>query len=210
MQLIQAQRDIEILHCLRRRAFEQIVQGGDDDDTFAARRNRESADFDMMTMRDAAHPWRIVDDSHERRADIERAISLLDRVFRHRSAEPEIHGHRDSAEMRRDMRKKFDWNSQMPRHFALVHMPDKRIRHKIVAQGFGIVAIRRRRSRAGVSGNTEANRRTGEFVFQRRNRQLHRRRVATGIADPALSVIAFGCQFRQPVVPGFVESMIGR
>lgn len=51
--------------------------------------------------------------------------------------------------------------------------------------------------------------RTLQQIPHRRDGQLHRGHVDNGIADPALAAIARASQFRQAVVPGVVEAIVG-
>src|SRR3982750_3478404 len=97
----EAEREVEVLHRLRRGAFEEIIERRDDDDALTARREREAADLDVMFSSDAADPWRLVDDTDERLTGVELAISRLDCVARQRTLQPEIRRQCDAAKMRR-------------------------------------------------------------------------------------------------------------
>src|SRR3982750_2909986 len=86
----EAEREVEVLHRLRRGAFEEIIERRDDDNALPARREREAADLDVMFSGNAADPWRLVDDTDERLTGIELAIGFLDRAARQRTAQPEL------------------------------------------------------------------------------------------------------------------------
>src|SRR6185503_5406897 len=130
---IEAERAIEILHCLRRRALEQIIERGDDDGTLASGRHGESADLGVMSMRNVADPWRIIDDAHQRLVRVELPVSRLDRIRAHHLRQPKVYRHRNAAEMLRHMRQELDRQAKLARDFALVHMAGQRVRHQIIA-----------------------------------------------------------------------------
>src|SRR6478752_1569817 len=77
-QFVKPQRQVDVLHRLRRRTLEQVVQCRDDDDALATRRYSEAADLDMMTVRYPADPRRIIDNLHERPPGITLTIARPD------------------------------------------------------------------------------------------------------------------------------------
>src|SRR3546814_3447011 len=61
-----------------------------------------------------------------------------------------------------------------------------RVRHQVVAQLVGVVAIGRRGTGAGVAGHAEALHRSFDQVADGCDRKLHRAGVAAGIGDALL------------------------
>ncbi len=111
--------------------------------------------------------------------------------------------------MRRHVRHELHRQAELETGFLFVRMAGERIRHQVVAQLVGIVLVRRRGAGAGITGDAETHRRRGEQTLHRCDGKLHRRGVATGIADTALSAPMLARQFRQAVVPALVEAIVG-
>jgi len=57
--------------------------------------------------------------------------------------------------------------------------------------------------------DAETLHRSVEHVEHRRDRQLHRGRVAAGVADAALPGVLAAREFRQAVVPAGIEAVVG-
>src|SRR5690348_7403235 len=119
-QLVEAQRKVDILHRLRRRTLEQVVQGSDDDDTPAVGRHRETANFGMVPMRDAADPWRIVDDAHQSLVGIGFLESRDDFFAFHAAIQIQVRGDGEAAKMRRDVRHEFHRQAELEAGFLQI------------------------------------------------------------------------------------------
>src|SRR5690606_37368542 len=65
-QFVEPEREVEILHRLRRRALEQVVERGHDHQPLAAGRHGEAADLDAVPAGDPADPGRVVVHAHQR------------------------------------------------------------------------------------------------------------------------------------------------
>src|SRR5450755_758899 len=186
LQFGESQGEIQILHCLRRRALEQVIQRRHHYYALAARSNGKAADFHVMSVCNLGYPGRFVDHAHQWLLRVTLTVTLPDRIACHGAIQPQVYRHRDAAKMWRHMRHEFNRQAKMLRHFALVGVIDQRVRHQVVAQLFRIIALRRCRAGAGIAGDAETGRRRGEHVLQWRDRELHRRCVTTGIAYAAL------------------------
>ena len=163
----------------------------------------------MVAAGDRGDPWRLVDDAHQRFAEVMRLEPGAHGRGIERAVQMQVRGEREAAEMRRDMRHELDRMAELARHLAAMQVAGQRVRHQVVAQGGRVVPRRRRRAGAGMARNAEALHRSGQRVAHRRDRQLHRGRVAARVGDAARAGGLFSCQLRQPVMPGIVEPVVG-
>src|SRR3546814_1547028 len=103
-----AEGQVEVLHCRRRSALEQVVERGDDDQAAPVIRQREAADLGAVAAGDAADPRRLVVHAQQRLVGIAVGITRAHRIDRGRLAQVQVGGDRQAAEMRGDVRHELD------------------------------------------------------------------------------------------------------
>jgi hypothetical protein len=140
-QFLEAEQTIQVLQCLCRRPLEQVVEGGDDDHALAVRRQRETAEGDVMVSGDPADPGCLLEHLQQGLVRVEVAIVMHDLVPMHGLPQMEVDRHRDAAKVRCHVRHELHRNAQLMGDLALVYVSDQGIGHEVVAQFVGVVAV---------------------------------------------------------------------
>ena len=138
------------------------------------------------------------------------AIQPFHRFALHRLAQPQVDGHGDAAEVRRHVRHELHRHPQVRGHLALVDVVGQRVRHEVVAQQPGVVAVRGRGARARIAGDSEALRRARQLVEQRRDGDLHGGCVAAGVGNARGPADRAAAALGQAVGPLRVEAVVRR
>src|SRR5690606_21149587 len=209
-ELGQAEGEVEVLQRLGRSALEQVVLGGDHDEPPAIVRQRETTDLDVVATGDRADPRRFVLHLHQWLAGIAAPVAGKHFLARERPRQVQVGGDGDPAEMGCHVRHELHRVAKPAGHLTLVHVPDECIRHQVVTQLVRVVAIGRRGAGSRMPGHAEALHRAFNRIQHRSDRQLHRRGVTAGVADPPLADVAVARQLRQAVIPARVEAVVGR